>query len=109
MAFDSTLAERVRDRLASLEGVTEKKLFGCACFLLRGNVVAGVWRHWLVVRVGREEYEYALRERYVNPFDITGKPLRGWVRIEPEGVERDEQLDDWIGRAVRFVSTLPAA
>ncbi|WP_238537758.1 TfoX/Sxy family protein [Zavarzinella formosa] len=77
MAIDNNLVDHVRDRLASLEGVTEKKLFGCARFLLRGNVVAGVWRHRLVVRVGREEYEYTLRDRYANPFDITGKPLRG--------------------------------
>ena len=71
-------------------------------------MVAGVWRRWLVVRVGREEYEYALRERHVNPFDITGKPLRRWVRIEPEAVERDDQLDDWLHRAVRYDTTLPA-
>lgn len=109
MAIDDILVERVSDRLVPLEGVTEKKLFGCACFLLQGNVVAGVWRQWLVVRVGREEYEYALQDRHANPFDITGKPLRGWVRVEPEGVERDEKLGDWIGRAVTFVSTLPAA
>jgi hypothetical protein len=109
MAFDEALAERVRERLAGRKGVQEKTLFGCACFLLRGNVLVGVWGDSLVARVGPKEYEAALLEEHVGEFDITGKPMKGWVRVRPAGVEKDEQLDDWVGRALKFVSKLPVA
>lgn len=109
MAFDRTLAERVRECLASRKRVEEKTLFGCACFLLRGNVLVGVWKDELVARVGPDGYEDALLEPHVKEFDITGKPMTGWVRIGPGGVEDDEQLNDWVRRSLRFVSKLPAA
>ena len=109
MAFDSTLADRIRESLGRRKGVTEKTLFGCACFLLRGNVLVGAWNDSLIARVGPDEYELSLLEPHVKEFDIPGKPMTGWVRVRPEGVEGDEQLNDWVGLALKFVSTLPAA
>lgn len=108
MAFDATLADRIRQCLSRRKGVGERTLFGCACFLLRGNVLVGVWNDSLVARVGPDEYEDALLEPHVREFDITGRPMTGWVRVGPAGVEGDEQLADWIRRATRFVSKLPA-
>ena len=107
MAFDDTLAERIRECLARRKGVEEKKLFGCACFLLGGNVLVGVWKDSLIARVGPDEYGDALLEPHVREFDITGRPMTGWVRVGPGGVEDDEQLNDWIQRAMKFVSKLP--
>ena len=83
-------------------------MFGCLCFFINGNVLAGVWRDALIARIGPDEGEAALREPHVRPFDITGKPMKGWVRVAPEGIEEDEQLNDWIQRAQTFVSELPA-
>jgi hypothetical protein len=108
MAFDESLAARIRDALARRKGIEEKKLFGCACFLVGGNVLVGVWKHSLIARVGPDEGEAALREPHVGEFDITGRPMKGWVLVRPEGVEDDEQLTDWIGRALKFVGKLPA-
>lgn len=108
MAFDRTLAERVRECLARRKGIEEKTLFGCACFLLRGNVLVGVWKDSLIARVGLDGYEDALLEPHVKEFDITGRPMKGWVRIGTAGVEDDEQLGDWVQRSLRFVSKLPA-
>ena len=108
MAFDETLAVRIRECLARHKGVEEKTLFGCACFLLGGNVVVGAWRDSLIARVGPEGYDDALLEPHVSEFDITGRPMRGWVVVDPEGVEDDERLGDWVQRALRFVSQLPA-
>jgi hypothetical protein len=107
MAFDETLAARIRDALARHRNVEEKKMFGCICFFLNGNAVAGVWKHRLIVRLGPNEGEAALREPDVRAFDITGKPMRNWVAVEPEGVEDDDQLGAWIERATKFVRTLP--
>ena len=84
-------------------------MFGCVCFFLDGNVLAGVWNDSLVVRLGPDGGEEALLEPHVREFDITGRPMTGWVRVGPEAVEEDEQLNDWIGRAMRFASTLPGA
>jgi hypothetical protein len=107
MAFDESLAARIRDALARTTGVGERKLFGCHCFFLAGNVLAGVWEDRLVVRLGPDQGEAALREPHVRAFDITGRPMRNWVAVEPEGVEDDDQLTEWIERAVKFVRTLP--
>ena len=108
MAFSEALAERIRQRLARRKNLEEKKLFGCACFLLGGNVLVGVWKDSLLARVGLDGYEDALLEPHVREFDITGRPMKGWVVVGPEGVEGDDQLTDWIGRATRFVRGLPA-
>jgi hypothetical protein len=68
----------------------------------------GVWKDSLIARVGPGGYEDALREPHVREFDITGRPMKGWVLVGPAGVQEDEQLADWIGRATRFVRALPA-
>lgn len=107
MAADESLAARIRDALTRTRGVEEKKLFGCACFFLDGNVLVGVWKDSLIARVGPDEGE-TLRESHVRAFDITGRPMRNWVAVEPEGVEDDDQLREWIRRAEAFVGTLPA-
>jgi TfoX N-terminal domain len=107
MAFDESLATRIRDVLARTKGVEEKKMFGCVCFLLDGNALAGVWKDRLIARLGPDEGEAALLEPHVGAFDITGKPMRNWIAVEPEGVEDGDQLKAWIDRAVEFVRTLP--
>ncbi len=82
-------------------------MFGGIGFLLNGNMLVGVWKNSLVVRVGSDDYDDVLLESHVKEFDITGRPMKGWVLVEPEGVEEDDQLKDWIERARRFVGKLP--
>lgn len=107
MPFDEELAGRVRAEFARKKNVTEKKLFGCVGWLLNGNVCVCVWKRWLVARLGGESAE-ALRDPGVREFNITGKPMRGWVMVEPAGVAGDDELRDWVKRCVAFVRTLPA-
>ena len=107
MAFNEALAERIRRGLARKKNIEEKKMFGCICFFLNGNALAGVWKDRLIARLGPDEGEVALREPHVRAFDITGRPMRNWVAVESEGVENDEELKDWIQRALKFVKTLP--
>ena len=108
MAFNESLAGRIRDALARKKNIEEKKMFGCICFFLNGNALAGVWKDALIARLGPDEGEAALREPHVRAFDITGRPMRNWVVVESEGVEDDDQLKDWIQRAAKFVGKLPA-
>ncbi|MGE0756338.1 MAG: TfoX/Sxy family protein [Pirellulaceae bacterium] len=107
MAFSESLAGRTRDALAGKKYVEEKKMFGGVGFLLHGNMLVGVWKTALIVRLGPDAYEAALVEPHVREFDITGKPMKGWVMVEPEGVEDDDSLAGWIERAMKFVKTLP--
>ena len=108
MAFSAALAERIRQALARKRGVEEKKMFGGVGFLLHGNLLVGVWKDALIARLGPEEGEEALREPHVKEFDVTGRAMKGWVLVGPEGVEDDEQLTDWIEGAVKFIRALPA-
>jgi TfoX/Sxy family transcriptional regulator of competence genes len=108
LAFSESLAARIRDALSRKKSVEEKKMFGGIGFLHKGNLLVGVWKDSLIARVGAEEGEMALREPHVKKFDITGRPMKGWILVGPSGVEDDDQLDDWIERAWKFVHTLPA-
>src|SRR3954468_21865352 len=107
MAVDETLAARIRGALARRKGVEEKTMFGCVCFLLDGNALAGVWKDRLIARLGPDEGEAAMLEPHVRAFDITRRPMRNWVAVGPEGVGDDDQLKAWVERATRFVRTLP--
>jgi TfoX/Sxy family transcriptional regulator of competence genes len=108
MAFDESLAARIRDTLARKKGVEEKKMFGGLAFLLNGNMLVGVWKDSLIVRLGPDQGQKALLEPHVKVFDITGRAMKNWVMVEPEGVEDEDRLSDWIQRAVRFVGKLAA-
>src|SRR5579859_3501435 len=105
MAFDEALAERIRQALARRKGVEEKKMFGGVGFLLHGNMLVGVWKDSLIVRLGPDEGDEALKEPHVSEFDITGRPMRNWVL---ECLQEDEQLKGWIQRTLKFVKALPA-
>ena len=107
MALDEALAERIRQELARKKGIEKKKMFGGIGFLLNGNLLIGVWKNSLCVRLGLEQAEPALSEPHAKEFDITGRPMKGWVLVAPEGVADDQKLSGWILRAVKFVGRLP--
>jgi TfoX/Sxy family transcriptional regulator of competence genes len=107
MAFDENLAARIRTALARKKGIEEKKMFGGVGFLLNGNMLVGVWKDSLIVRLGEEQGQEAMLEPHVKPFDITGKSMKNWVLVMPEGVNDDDQLKGWIQRAVKFVGKMP--
>lgn len=107
MAFDERLAERVREVLTRRRGIEEKKMFGGIGFLLNGNMCVGVWKEWLIVRLGPAQAHAALAQPFVMEFDITGRAMKGWAMIAPEGLSEDGDLYDWIQRASQFAGKLP--
>jgi hypothetical protein len=107
VAFSESLAGRIRDALAPKKNIEEKKMFGGVGFQLNGNMLVGVWKTSLIVRLGPDAYDDAMQEPHVRAFDITGKPMKGWLMVEPDGIENDDQLADWIERAMKFVKGLP--
>lgn len=107
MAYSESLAGRLRDVLSRRRGVVEKRMFGGAVFLLDGHMLVGVWKDSLIARLGPEGAEEALRKPHVAEFDVTGRPMKNWVLVGPDGVEDDRALADWVDRAAAFVRTLP--
>jgi hypothetical protein len=108
MAFSQSLAARTRDALQAMSTITEKRMFGGLGFFLHGNMLVGVMGDALIVRLGPEAATEALKEENVRPFDITGAPMKGWVVIDPDGLDSDAGLRGWIQKASGFVRTLPA-
>lgn len=108
MAYCVRLAERIREQFSRLRGIAEKKMFGGVAFLLNGNVCVGVWKDSLVARLGPDQAVDALREPCVREFDITGRPMTGWVLVSGDGIDDDDSLREWIEHAVTFVRRLPA-
>lgn len=106
MAYDLKLAERIRTQLEGLPFV-EKKMFGGIGFLLNGNMACGVNKDSLIVRIDPEKQDALLKKTHTKPFDLTGKPMKGWLLVEASGCKTDKQLSTWIKEGVEFASTLP--
>jgi len=106
MAYNLKLAERLRSELSGIP-VVEKKMFGGIGFLLNGNMTCGVHKDNLIVRVDPEKHTTLLKKPHVRPFDITGRPMKGWLLVEAEGTKIDRQLSTWVKEGVEFASSLP--
>lgn len=108
MAFDEGLAERIRDVLVRTPHITERRMFGGVAFLADGHMFVGVIGDMLMARVGPENYAAALKRRHVREMDFTGKPMKGYVYVDPAGIAGDEELEEWVMECRGFVRTLPA-
>jgi TfoX/Sxy family transcriptional regulator of competence genes len=107
MAYDETLAQRIRQRVATQSGVREKTRFGGIGFLLHGNMACGVIRDRLIVRVGPAHYGECLALPHAHAFDMTGRPMKGWITVSPAGYASDNDLEHWLNRGIGFCRTLP--
>ena len=107
MAYDEALAERIRDLLAPREALSERKMFGGVAWMLHGNMACGVYGEELLVRLGAEGGEEALAEPHTRRFDMTGRPMRSVICVEPAGIESDEQLAGWVDAGAECALSLP--
>ena len=108
MPYDDGLAQRIREALEDRSDVSEKEMFGGLAFLLGGNMCVGVVKDELMVRVGRDARDNALKQPHAREMDFTGRPMRGFVYVGLKGFESDVDLNGWVERGVRFASSLPA-
>ena len=106
MAYDETLADRIRRVLGPRPHVTEKKMFGGVAFLLGGRMFCGIVKDDLMVRVGPGHYKAALAEAHVRPMDFTGRPMNGYVFVGPGGSRTEKALKKWVDQGVAFAATL---
>jgi TfoX/Sxy family transcriptional regulator of competence genes len=105
---DEALVARIRPLLKRRKGYSEKQMFGGVCFMINGNMCVGPWKGSLIVRLEKEKHEETQSEPHVKPMDITGKVMKGWARVEPAGIDDDNDLMAWIERAIKFARSLPA-
>lgn len=107
VAYDEVLADRVRDVLEPHVGTTERKMFGGVAFMFHGNMAVGILGDELMVRVPKERYEATLTEPHVRVMDFTGRPMRGFVVVGPDGIAEDGDLAAWVDRGMSHAGSLP--
>jgi TfoX/Sxy family transcriptional regulator of competence genes len=109
MAYDEDLANGIRELMADEPGVTEMRMFGGLAFLIGGNMaVAASGQGGLMVRVNPEETEALLAEPGAQRFEMRGRAMDGWLRVDPEGVRTKRDLERWVRRGVDYARSLPA-
>lgn len=107
MPYNEEIDVRIKKVVSNWKNTDAKKMFGGVCHLLNGNMFCGVYKEYLIVRLGGQKSEEVLKLPFARPFDITGKPMKGWVMLEEKGFNTDKQLKDWLDIAKQHVDTLP--
>ena len=107
MAYDEKLSDQIRALLVKVSGLVEKKMFGGVGYLVNGNMAFGVHKNALIIRVGPGNYPKSITQPHVHVFDMTGKPMAGWVVVEPEGFARKSDLKAWVEQGLAFARSLP--
>jgi TfoX/Sxy family transcriptional regulator of competence genes len=107
MPYNERLARRMRAHLGTLQGLEEKTMFGGIGFLVNGNMACGVHRDSLIVRLGAAAYEAALKLPHVSVFNMTGRPMKGWITVSEGGYSTGKALGKWLDQSVEFAKSLP--
>lgn len=108
MAYDEDLAHRIRELIAAEPDVTERTMFGGLAFLVAGNMsVAASGQGGLMVRVEPDETDALVAEPHAHPFEMRGRPMQGWLRVDARGVHTKRQLAPWVRRGVAYARSLP--
>jgi TfoX/Sxy family transcriptional regulator of competence genes len=108
MAYDEDLANRIRELIAGDPDVTEQRMFGGLAFLVGGNMsVAASGQGGLMVRVDPDESAALVDQLHARPFEMRGRPMQGWLRVDPEGVRTKRELEPWVRRGVAYARSLP--
>lgn len=109
MPYDEGVAHHIREKLEDLEiAVTEKKMFGGLAFLFQGNMLCGIIRTELMVRIDKDSYDEALQKKHAREMDFTGRAMKGFLYISEEGISDDAELVSWLQQAFDYVKTLPS-
>lgn len=107
MGYNRDLEDKIDSLIDRVGEIAKKKMFGGVGYLLNGNMCFGIHKESLVLRTSPEKAEEFMKSEYITPFDITGKPMKGWVLVSPDILETDEQLLDMLRLGVHFAETLP--
>ena len=106
LAYDEKLAQRIRKRLGKRAGLTEKKMFGGIGFMLNGNLCCGVHGQEMIVRIDPQKTDQTLGERHTRAFDLTGRAMKGWILVAPDGLSNDAALAKGVRTGADYAATL---
>jgi hypothetical protein len=107
MTYDEKLAQRIREYLEGMPFLVEKKMFGGIGFLIQGNMACGVSGERMIVRIDPQAYETAITRPHVRVFDMTGRPMKGWITVGLDGLAAEADLADWVEQGLAFARSLP--
>ena len=108
MAYDEDLANRIRELVSMEDGLTEQRMFGGLAFLINGNMsVSASGQGGLLLRVDPAETDALLAKKHAAPFEMRGRTMQGWLRVDPEGLGTKRQLEAWVRRGVGYARSLP--
>ena len=107
MPYNLDLEYRIDGLTDRFGELTKKNMFGGVGYLLNGNMCFGIYKEYLIIRTSVEKAEYLLNSEYIKPFDITGRPMKGWLMVSPDYVETEEQLLEVLQLGVDFAENLP--
>ena len=107
MPYNEDLESRIKKIVSKWEDTDDKKMFGGVCHLQNGNMFCGVYKDFLILRLGERRAEEVLTLSFARPFDITGRKMKGWVMLDAKGYKDDADLKSWLAEAGDFSKTLP--
>jgi TfoX/Sxy family transcriptional regulator of competence genes len=109
VAYDEDLANRIRELVHKEPGITEKRMFGGLAFLINGNMsVSASGQGGLLLRVDPAETDALVSKPHAHPFEMRGRSMQGWLRVDPEGLRTKRQLKRWVGRGTAYARSLPS-
>jgi TfoX/Sxy family transcriptional regulator of competence genes len=109
MAYDEELADRLRELLQHEPGLAEKRMFGGLAFLINGNMaVSASGQGGLLLRVEPAQTESLVSAPHVRRFEMRGREMDGWLRVDSQAVDADDELRDWVAHGVKYARSLPA-
>ncbi|MFZ4856182.1 MAG: TfoX/Sxy family protein [Desulfuromonadaceae bacterium] len=107
MAYNKSIEQQIDTLIRSWPNIEKKKMFGGVCYLILGNMCFGIWQEYLIVRTDTATAQAKLQKEHVRPFDITGKPMKGWLMVAREAWATDEAMNTWLEMGRNFAWTLP--
>jgi TfoX/Sxy family transcriptional regulator of competence genes len=108
MVYNEKMDSKINTLISKWKHISKKKMFGGTGYLLNGNMVAGIYKDFYILRLGEKNANAALKLSNIRVFDITGRPMKGWVMAEEDAFSDDNSLEEWLIKAKKFVQTLPA-
>ena len=107
MAYNISIEKQIDTLIRSWSNIEKKKMFGGVCYLMRGNMCFGIWQEYLIVRTDSATAQTQLQKEHVRQFDVTGKPMKGWLMVASEAWSTDETMNAWLVMGRDFALTLP--
>lgn len=107
MAYDKSIEQRIDALIEKWPNIEKKKMFGGVCYLTQGNMCFGIWQEYLIVRTNPVTAQKQMQKYFARPFDVTGRPMKGWFMVASEGWTTDSEMNAWLMMGWEFALTLP--